>query len=135
MKLNNRGNWTLIGLLVTLVVVIVGAALLMGKMPAGGPSTVTKKNGSVLDSKSQKKTVFGKAIDTGKATDCKERLNQIRLGILAYKTTGTDDRNPASFKDIGLSVGMDYFQCPMALKPYTYDPATGVVKCPVHTDF
>lgn len=133
MRLNNRGNWTLIGLLVAMVIVFVAAAYLMGKSP-GGVSTVGKNN-SVLDSKSTKNTVFGKAIDTGKATDCQERLNQIRLGIQSYKTTGTDDRNPQSFKDIGLSVGMDYFQCPMSNVPYTYDPATGTVKCPTHNSY
>lgn len=134
MKLNNRGNWSLIGLLVTLAIVIAAAAYFMGKAPAGGPSTVGK-NTSVLDSQSKKGTVFGKAIDTGKATDCREHLNQIRLGIAAYKASATDDRNPQSFKDIGLSVGMDYFQCPMSNVPYTYDPATGTVKCQTHNTF
>jgi len=130
MRLNKRGNWSLIGLLVTVVIIVVVAAYYFG----GSGSTV-KKNSALLDSKSQKNTVFGQAIDTGKAADCRERLNQIRTGIQSYKTTGTDDRNPQSFKDIGLSVGPDYFACPVSKKPYTYDPATGTVKCPTHDQF
>lgn len=133
MKMNNRGNWTLIGLLVTIVIIFVAAAYFMGKSP-GGPTTVGK-NTSVLDSKSTKNTILGKAIDTGKAADCREHLNQIRMGIVAYKASATDDRNPQSFKDIGLSVGMDYYKCPVSSAQYTYDPATSAVKCPTHNDY
>jgi hypothetical protein len=135
MRLNNRGSWSLVGLLVAVVIVIVVAAVMMGNSKNGPvPSTVGKNTG-VLDSKSKKETVFGRSMDTAKATDCRERLNQIRMGIQTWKASEATEQNPRTLKDIGLGVGSDYYQCPMSNKPYTYDPATGIVKCPTHDDF
>jgi hypothetical protein len=57
------------------------------------------------------------------------------MGIATYKTSSADDKNPQSFKDLGLGVANDYFQCPVSNQPYTYDPVTGTVKCPTHTQF
>ncbi len=136
MKLNNRGSWSLIGLLVAVAIVIVVAAIMMGGGKNGPvPSTVGKKNAGMLDSKSTKQTVFGRSMDTAKATDCRERLNQIRLGIQNWKAMEATEANPRTLKDIGLGVGSDYFQCPMSGKAYTYDPTTGIVKCPTHDNF
>ena len=134
MKLDNRGSWSLIALLVTVAIIIVAAALYFGQSGSTGPVTV-KKNSGLLDSKSEKNTVFGQALDTGKATDCQERLRQIRLGIQTWKASEATEQNPRTLKDIGLGVGSDYYQCPMSSKPYTYDPATGTVKCPTHDQF
>lgn len=132
---NNRGSWSLIGLLVAVLIVVVAAAIYFGGNNAPSGSTVGKKNAGLLDEKSQKNTVFGKAIDTGKASDCKQRLIQIRAGIENYKAMGTSEANPPTFKDMGLGVSNDYFQCPVSSKPYTYDPAAGAVKCPTHDSF
>lgn len=132
MKLNNRGNWTLVGLLVTFAIIFVAAALFFGK---SGDFTTVKSKSPLLDSKSKKQTVLGRSMDTAKASDCAERLRQIRLGIQTYKTSGASEANPPDFKSIGLGVSMDYFQCPVSHQPYTYDPATGTVKCPTHTNF
>jgi len=121
-------------MLVAVVIVVGAAAWYFGSGGTATPSTV-KQNSSLLDTKSQKNTVFGKAIDTGKATDCSERLRQIRMGIEQYKATGANEQNPPTLKDIGLGVNPDYFQCPVSNKPYTYDPATGTVHCPTHTNF
>ena len=131
MRLDNRGNWSLIALLVTVVIIVVAAAYYFG---GSGLSTV-KKSSPLLDAKSKKSTIVGQAIDTGKSADCRQRLNQIRTGIMAFKTTGTDDSNPQSFKDIGLGVSPDFFRCPVSNQPYTYDPATGTVKCPTHSQY
>lgn len=134
MTLNRRGSLGLIALLVTVLIIVVAAAVYFGGSGGTGLTTV-KKDSTLLDSKSTKQTVVGQAIDTGKAADCRERLNQIRTGIATFKTTGTDDRNPPTLKDIGLGVRPDYFACPVSKQPYTYDPATGTVKCPTHTQF
>jgi len=134
MRVDNRGSFGLIALLVAVLIVVIAAAIYFGGNGGAGLGTV-KKDSKLLDTKSKKQTVVGQAIDTGKAADCRERLSQIRTGIATFKTTGGDDRNPQSLKDIGLGVGMDFFQCPVSGKPYTYDPATGAVKCPTHTDF
>ncbi len=132
MKLNNRGNWTLIGLLAAVAIVAILAAYYT--VGGGGVGTV-KKDSKLLDSKSEKKTVIGQSIDTGKAADCQQRIHQIRLGIDAYKSSSASDANPSSFKDIGLGVSTDYFKCPVSGQAYTYDPATGRVQCPTHTQY
>lgn len=134
MKLNSRGSWSLIGLLVVVVIIGVATAVYIKGGNSSRVSTVSSSS-EMLDSKSEKKTVFGKAIDTGKAESCRQQLDQIRKGIITYKSSGASDENPPTLKDIGLGVSNTYFQCPMAGKKYTYDPATGDVRCPVHTDF
>jgi hypothetical protein len=134
MRLNSRGSWSLIALLVVAAIVIIWAAYYFGQSGTTGPVTV-KKDSPLLDTKSTKKTVFGRAMDTGRSVDCRERLNQIRLGIQNYKLMNGDERNPRTLADIGLGVGSDYFQCPVSKKPYTYDPATGQVHCPTHDTF
>ena len=131
MKLDSRGSFGLIALLVTVVIIVVVAAIYFG----GSGGTTVKKDSALLDSKSKKVTVLGQAMDTAKAADCRERMNQIRTGIATFKATGTDDSNPKSFRDIGLSVAPTYFQCPVSNQPYTYDPTTGTAKCPTHTNF
>jgi len=73
MKLNNKGNWTLIGLLAAVAAVVVVGYFVFVK---GGVGTV-EKDSQLLDKGSQKHTVVGKAIDTGKSIDCQERLRQI----------------------------------------------------------
>lgn len=131
MNRHTKGSVGLIALLLVAVIIVVAAAVYFaGK---GGTSTVSKDS-ELLDSSSTKKTVVGQALDTGKAADCRERLNQIRTGIINYKMTA-DDRNPATLGDIGLSVRPDYFTCPVSNKPYTYDPGTGAVHCPTHDKF
>ncbi len=135
MKLNNRGNWSLIGLLVTAAIIGIVVFLMLGKSGMG-PSSV-KSDSKLLDQSSKKHTIIGKALDTAKGSDCQERLRQIRLGIQTYKTSATDESFPAALKDVGLSVGADYFFCPVSKQAYTYDSKTGVVSCPYsgHSSF
>lgn len=125
MKLNNRGNWSLIGMLMAAAIIGVVIYLYMGQ--GTGPSTV-KSSSNLVDQSSKKKTVYGKAMDTGKAVDCQQRLRQIRTAIEMSKTTS--EANPPTLKDAGLNVRPDYFKCPVSNQDYTYDPATGIVKCP-----
>lgn len=127
MKHNNRGSWSLIGLLVTVAIIFVAVALYFGK---GGSVMTVKNDSKLVDQQSQKKTVLGKALDTAKATDCQERLRQIRLGIVNYKASNESGGNPTTLKDVGLGVAVNYFQCPISKQPYQYDPQTGTVKCP-----
>lgn len=131
MKLDNRGSWSLVGLLVVVVIIVIAAAYMFG---GTGPTTV-KKNSELLDPKSEKQTVVGQSLDTAKASVCREQLGQIRQGIQAFKATEATEANPRTLKDIGLSVGMDFYQCPVSGKQYTYDAATGAVKCPTHDTY
>jgi hypothetical protein len=132
MKLNNKGNWTLIGLLVTVAIIVVVTAYLFG---GSGSMTTVQKDSPLIDKASTKKTIYGKAIDTSKSAVCRSQLSQLRAGIETYKTTNTDGSLPKSFKDIGLGVSNTFYQCPVSDKPYTYDPATGAITCPTHPDF
>lgn len=125
MRLNNRGNWTLVGMLVAVVIIMVAGAMYFGN---ANTTTVSKDN-KVLDQSSKKKTVIGKSMDTAKGEDCRQRLNQIRLGINAYQASSTDEGFPPTLKDIGLGVSNDYFYCPVNNQPYAYDPNTGTVRC------
>lgn len=134
MKLNNRGSWGLIALLVAVAIVFIVVALIYGRMGPEGPSTVSKDS-KLLDPQSQKQTLVGKAIDTGKAHVCLNQLSQIRQGIQMYKTTDGSEQNPPTLKDIGLAVGMEFYQCPVSGKPYVYDPATGTVQCQTHVKY
>ena len=128
MKLNNRGNWTLIGLLVAVVIVVAAAGYYF---TSGGVTTV-KKGSPLLDPGSQKETVVGQSMDTAKSVDCRQRLNQIRQGITMFKSTDAEGNNPPTLKDAVSNMSADYFQCPVSRQPYQYDPAAGTVKCPTH---
>lgn len=132
MKLNKRGNLSLIGLLAAVATIVVLAAMYFGK---GGGTATVKNDSTLLDQTSQKQTIIGKSIDTGKSVDCRQRLNQIRAGIATYKASSGTEQNPASFKDLQMGVSADYFTCPVSNQPYIYDPATGTVKCQTHANF
>lgn len=134
MKPCNRGSWSLVGLLA--VVAVIGLVLFFMFGKSGGPSGV-KSDSELLDQSSQKQTIYGKSMDTAKGADCAERLRQIRMGVQMYRNSSTDESNPPTLRDAGLSVGSDYFRCPVADQPYTYDPASGAVTCPHpgHTSF
>lgn len=127
MKPDNRGSWSLVGLLAAVAVVGLLAFFLFGR--SGGPSSV-KSDSQLVDQSSKKQTVYGKSMDTAKGVDCAERMRQIRTAIQMYRDTNTDGTNPPTLKDAGLSVGSDYFKCPVSGQPYNYDPSGGTVTCP-----
>jgi len=133
MKISNKGNWTLIALLLAVAIIVVVAAVYF----TSGSATTVKPNDARLDRASEKHTVVGKSMDSAKAVDCRTRLSQIRTGIQSYKTVNTDESNPPTLGDIGLGVSNDYFQCPVTNRPYTYDPSSGTVQCssPGHEGF
>jgi hypothetical protein len=130
---NNRGNWTLIGLLVGVAIVIVAIAMMWGGN--GSNFTTAGKAGQDLQAQSDKKTVIGQSMDAAKGSQCKQQLVQIRQSIEMFKSS--NEENPASLKDLGLAVGPEFFVCPTSKMPYVYDPAAGTVRCPYqyHTNF
>jgi hypothetical protein len=131
MQRDNRGSWTLIGLLAAVAIVVVLTVVLMGKFGGG----TVKDDSKLLDTASQKETTYGRAMDTGRSVDCREHLNQIRTAVAQEKAmSGTED-NPASLKALRMSVNADYFQCPVTKQPYQYDQASGTVHCPSHPNF
>jgi len=132
MRLGNRGNWSLIGVLAAAAIVAIAAVYYFGG--SSGVTTV-KSDSPLLDKSSTKQTVVGRSIETAKAAECRQRLDQIKKGIETFKATNGTEANPASFKDIGLGVSTSYFQCPVSNQPYAYDAATGKVTCPTHPAF
>lgn len=132
MKLDKRGNWTLIGILAAAAIVLIAVVFIFAR--GGGLSSV-KSESPLLDQSSTKHTVVGKSIETAKAAECKQRLDQIRKGIETYKATNATEANPASLNDIGLGVSFDFFTCPVTHQPYSYDPATGKVVCQTHPSY
>jgi len=131
MRLNNRGNWSLIGILAAAAIVVILSVVYFG----GGDTMTVKEDSELLDQSSEKQTVVGKALDTGKAEDCRQRLHQIRVGVESYKAMSVSEGNPPTLKDIGLGVSSSYFYCPVSGKAYEYDPSNGTVRCPTHPDF
>ncbi len=122
---NNRGNWTLIGLLVGVAIVVVAMAVMWG---SGGRFTTAGKAGEDLATQSDKTTVIGQSMDAAKGSQCRQQLGQIRQSIEVYKTS--NDENPATLNDLGLPASADFFACPTSKMPYVYDPATATVRCP-----
>lgn len=131
MKVNNRGNWSLIGMLVAVAIICVVAAMMFN----GGNLSTVKKDSPLLDKSSKKQTVYGKALDTAKGEDCRQRLNQVRTAIENQNASSTTEGNPKSLSEIDLAPG--YLRCPVSNQPYVYDPATGRVHCPYpgHANF
>jgi hypothetical protein len=74
-------------------------------------------------------SIVGQSLDSGKSSQCRSQLSQIRQGIETYKTTAGTDENPPTLADINLGVSADFYKCPVSGQPYTYDPASGLVKC------
>ncbi len=132
MKLDKRGNWTLVGILAAAAIVLIAAVFIFTR--GGGLSSVESES-PLLDQSSTKRTVVGKSIETAKAAECKQRLDQIRKGIETYKATNATEANPASLNDIGLGVSSEFFTCPVTHQPYSYDPATGKVVCQTHPSY
>lgn len=74
-------------------------------------------------------SIVGQSLDSGKSSQCRSQLSQIRQGIETYKTTEGTDENPPTLSDINLGVSADFYKCPVSAQPYAYDPASGLVKC------
>ena len=124
-----KGSWSLIGLIAAMAIIVIAAALYF----TGDHSSVSKDS-PLLDQSSTKTTVIGKSLDTAKAFECKNQLDQIRKGIDMYRQNTGADENPASLADIQLGVGASFYKCPVSGLDYIYDPGTGRVGCPTHTD-
>ena len=121
---NERGSWTLIGLLVAagVMMALFFVVLLPKISPEGRTRTQATKEGLVKPKEGQ--TILGASIDKGKETACMSNLRGIRQ-ILEY-TKASGDLLPASLRDMKLgSAGL----CPVSNQSYQYDPTTGQVRC------
>jgi hypothetical protein len=122
---NERGSWSLIGLLVVVVIGLVFFLMFMGPHSKGllGPqSNKPDKDGAY--------TVVGKSMNMAKDTECKSNLTQVRSAITMYRGEH-DEAVPASLADVQLgTANPDFLKCPVGKEAYTYDATTGTVRCP-----
>ncbi|HUU53304.1 MAG TPA: hypothetical protein VMY87_00150 [Armatimonadota bacterium] len=121
LRSGEHGFFTLIGLLLALVIIVI--LLSMYGLPGGtGGST---PGGDPV-------TVLGGTKDRAQGAVCRNNLSQLRaaIGIQA----GTTGANPPSLDS--LHAGVDLV-CPGSGDPYQYDPTTGKVSCvhPGHESF
>ncbi|MEN6371969.1 MAG: hypothetical protein ABFD64_08140 [Armatimonadota bacterium] len=119
---NERGNWTLVGLLVAVAIGFVLVFCVLLPRVQQGTGDKAKREGLINPKQGQ--TVVGASMDKGKETQCMSNLRQIRMTIESDKASG--EQLPATIQDMGLgSVGV----CPVSNQPYQYDPNAGTVKC------
>jgi hypothetical protein len=117
---SNRGNWTLIGLLVAVAVGLIIMFTVL--LPRIMPGEQARQAGLVQPKPGQ--TVLGASLDKGKETQCMSNLRQIRMMLNAQSQSG--EQLPATLQDMKLgSAGV----CPVSGQPYQYDATTGQVKC------
>ena len=77
-------------------------------------------------------TTYGAALERAREVECLNNLQQIRTTIQAY--AATNGSNPPTLSAASLPSGVQPV-CPVTKAPYTYDAATGMVKCPQHPKF
>jgi len=70
-------------------------------------------------------TVVGQSMARAKDEVCMSNLRQIRQAVAAYMTS---DETPPSDMPV-LKLPPEMLADPIGKEPYTYDPATGTVKC------
>ncbi len=122
---NERGNWSLIGLLVAVAIGVgIMAYFLMPGLLGSGTATGNQAGEQGIVETKPGQTVVGASIDQGKATQCMSNLRQIREWIVYTKTSG--DPLPQTIEDMKLGSAA---RCPVSGQLYQYDPSTGEVKC------
>lgn len=117
--MKQRGN-SLVGVLVAVAIVILAVVFYTtGGNFLGGQSKER------ADGKG--KTVIGKSLYAAKDDVCISNLGQVRqaIGLAGDPVDGTF---PQTIEEA--RIGQQFYECPVGKEPYTYDPATGTVKCP-----
>lgn len=127
-RLNSEGGYA--GIIALLVVVAIGFVLyftVIGPKMSSREDKTRQEAGQMGVNLDENKTLAGAAMDKGKETSCKAQLDQIRQGIVMYKTE--NEGNPPSLESLNLSMAPSHFACPAGNEPYSYDPNTAAVRC------
>jgi len=77
---------------------------------------------------------FAISLSTSKKAACKSNLKVVRDQVVMYHIT--NDVNPPSLGDLvpGFIENDRGIRCPETGEEYDYDPGSGEVSCPYHTD-
>lgn len=135
---NERGNWSLVGLLVALAVgFLIYFTVLMPKMDSGKKA---EQEGLIKPKGNQ--TVVGASMDKAKETSCSSNLRQVRMLVdQAYTQAGQYPSSLESLerserdspKEMGtpkpVAEILADISCPASGQPYNYDPSKGTVSC------
>lgn len=115
-----RSGQTLAASLIVIVIIAILAVVLMKGTGAFGPSQSPRADGRGT-------TVPGLVKAKAEDTVCRNYLGQLRASLQIAKMDN-DDQWPATLQDSRL--GSSFYACPMGKEPYSYDPASGQVRCP-----
>lgn len=116
-----KGQTLAVLLIAILVIAIVVAFIYLGQY-AQSPHRSNR----------QTQTTYGAALQKAKEVECMNNLNQIRQAIQMF--VAEHGTNPPNLQSVRFPPGLQPL-CPVTKVPYTYDPTTGVVKCPQHPRF
>lgn len=128
---NERGNWTLIGLLLAVAIVVVLAALMFGGggngklSPEGRLKQANQESGLNVKPK-EGQSVVGASMDVAKDTQCQSNLRQIRMSIQMSQQQDGAFPPAIDAKQVG---SVQVMSCPVSGQQYTYNPSNGTVKC------
>ncbi len=128
MKFYQRGQ-TLAASLIVIVIIAILAVVLMKGSGVFGSGQSPRKDGRGT-------TVPGLVKAQAEDTVCRSNLGQLRTALEIAKMSN-EDQWPTTLSEARLS--SDFYTCPMGKgkEPYSYNPATGQVRCihPGHERF
>jgi hypothetical protein len=121
---NENGNFTLVGLLAAVAVIMVLVFVVL--LPKLNSTDKAVKEGLVKPKDGQ--TIYGASLDKAKETECSSNLRQIRMQISAEKTQSENGELPPTLDAMKISKSIQ--SCPVSKQPYVYNPTAGTVQCP-----
>ncbi|MDO8585801.1 MAG: hypothetical protein Q7T82_02065 [Armatimonadota bacterium] len=111
---NERGSWSLIGLLAALVIGLLLVVVFLGPQ---------------LKGRSGAQTTAGQAIEKSHEVECQANLRQVRMAIDMYRAE--HQAAPASVADLNIGTSNpDFFKCPVGHEDYVYDSQAAAIRCP-----
>ncbi|MEQ1823899.1 MAG: hypothetical protein ABL949_15435 [Fimbriimonadaceae bacterium] len=103
----------------TLICLVIMGMLVMVFMYGSTGGKSSRKDGKGT-------TLPGLAMYKARDEACKSNLSQTRSSLEIARANAGDEP-PTSLSDTRLAP--EFLRCPIGKEPYTYDPATGEVKC------
>lgn len=116
-----RGQTLAVLLVAILVIAIVAAFVLLSRQ-----AFLPTRSGQ------SPQTTYGAAMQRAREVECMNNLRQIRSAIQMF--VAENGTNPPNLQSLRLPATAQPV-CPLTKTPYTYDPNTGIVKCPQHPRF